>query len=234
MRTQLPAPLGLFSANPGLISATPRCAKGTGRQLVLYHQGCLAGAFSFVVLLPETASCVLVLVNTKPLSDAADWIGQAFLEALLDSPERNDYLALAAEAVKGQALCYQSARDALERAREHGTLQRPLEQYCGRYYWSSERYFIDIVSHSNGIALVIQGRDDLVYRLKHHHYDTFTWLMTDEEEFRRARFVQVPEAYKMVFKRNEVDRVESFVWQEMGGGPGVFQKSVDDVAGGEP
>ena len=75
-RSQLPTTVGDIGVNPGLVENMPLLAKHIRSRLPLWHQGSLVGATSFVMLLPETQSAVLVLTNTMALNDAADWIGQ--------------------------------------------------------------------------------------------------------------------------------------------------------------
>ncbi|KAJ1669419.1 hypothetical protein EV182_008773, partial [Spiromyces aspiralis] len=83
--------------NPWLMKEMPVLSEGIKSRLALWQQGSLVGATSFVMMLPETESAVLVLTNTMAPNDAADWIGQLLVETLLDSPVRNDYVRLASE-----------------------------------------------------------------------------------------------------------------------------------------
>lgn len=66
-----------------------------------------------------------------------------------------------------------------------GTSPKVLESYCGRCYRVSHCYFIDVVLCGDILQLSIQGRRDQSYDLEHYHYDTFAWLMDDEEEHKR-------------------------------------------------
>ena len=227
VRVQLPTQLGVLADNPGNVSKMPIVAPGAKPQHAFYHQGSLSGAYTCVILLPETRSCILVLVNTKALGDSADWIAQLLTETLLDSPEKNDYLKFATESAEGARRRYESASKSLQKTRVPGTPHKPLNQYCGRYHWTCPSYFIDIVHHDGTLRLIIQGRPDQVYKLSHYNFDTFTWLLTDEEEAKRGRFTQSDEAYKMVFVSNELHQIDSFVWQQMGGGKGTFTKSTE-------
>lgn len=94
-RSQLPATVGDIGVNPGLVEEISLLAEGIDSRLALWHQGSLVGATSFVMMLPETQSAVLVSIKTMAINDAADWIGQLLVETLLDSPVRNDYVHLA-------------------------------------------------------------------------------------------------------------------------------------------
>jgi CubicO group peptidase (beta-lactamase class C family) len=81
-RSQLPTTVGDIGVNPGLITEMPILADGIQSNLATWHQGSLVGATSFIMLLPETQSAVLVLTNTMAKNDAADWIGQLLIETL--------------------------------------------------------------------------------------------------------------------------------------------------------
>jgi hypothetical protein len=126
-RTKVPGRLGAISGNPGLVSQMPVVAEGTASQFAFYHSGTLSGFYTSTILLPETESCVIVLVNTKPLCDSADWIAQAYLETLLDPLEKNDYIKLTEESVKNQKRRYPEALETLEKARVTGTIPKPAE-----------------------------------------------------------------------------------------------------------
>ena len=132
VRAQLPTQLGAISHNPGKVSKMPVVAPGTKPQYIFYHSGSLSGVYTCVILLPESKSCVLALVNSKPLGDSADWIAQLVTETLLNSPERNDYLKYAEESAEGARSRYASASKSLEKARVPNTSHKPLHQYCGR------------------------------------------------------------------------------------------------------
>ena len=71
LRSRLPGKLGIMSDNSGL-AEMPLIGKGTPSQTIFNHAGTLSGFYSSVYLLPETKTCVVVLVNSKPICDSAD------------------------------------------------------------------------------------------------------------------------------------------------------------------
>ncbi|KAL8834454.1 MAG: hypothetical protein Q9176_007478 [Flavoplaca citrina] len=223
-RGQLPGRIGIISDNTGLVEM-PFIAKGTKPQLVLYHQGTLSGFYSSIYIMPETDSCVVSLVNTKPVCDSADWIAQYLLETLLGPDEVHDFVALTNKSVEAQKKRYRNASEDLERQRVSGTKAKPINAYLGRYFWACPRYFIDIEADADGLMLVIMGREDQKYRLRHYHFNTFTWLMTDDEEMKRGRFIQPSDTYKIVFGCNERGEIDGFTWPQMGGIQGSFTKA---------
>lgn len=119
---------------------------------------------------------------------------------------------------------YSEQKAELESWRVPNTSPKPLNEYQGRYSWKSKSFFVDIFVEDDKLKFQVMGRSDQIYCLEHYHYNTFTFLMTDDEEEERAGYVQAIGAYKFVFQTNEIDRVTGFEWVEMGGGPGLFQK----------
>jgi hypothetical protein len=226
IKTKLPATLGLLSDNPGVVSSMPVIARGARPQTIFYHQGCLSGQTTCVILMPESETCVITLTNTRSIGDSADWISQLLVEHITATPEKNDFLGLAHEGVRGQTSRYPQAREALDKDRQPNSSSSPLEDYVGRYFWSSDCYHFDVLKDGDALKLQIGSREDQIYELSHHQSDEFTWLMSDEEEQRRGRFIQSPEAYRLRFKRGENKEIVSLTWCEMGGGPGEFIKSV--------
>ena len=77
-QVHLPAALGSLGGNADLVKKTPQTGKGLPEKpAVLYHAGSLVGYLSSIILLPETKSAIIVLVNTLTNQDLVDWIGQA-------------------------------------------------------------------------------------------------------------------------------------------------------------
>ena len=93
----LPAPLGSIGTDGILVPQMPVVGRGMKKTRVWYHSGSLVGFFSSVHIIPETDSIIVVLLNSIPKNDCADWLGQFILENLLDSPEKHDYGLLAKE-----------------------------------------------------------------------------------------------------------------------------------------
>nr|KAK5437088.1 hypothetical protein LTR18_009454 [Exophiala xenobiotica] len=229
-RTHLPARVGVISDNCGLVKEMPLMGTGSKPQVILYHSGTLSGFYASVYLLPETQSCVIVLVNTKPVCDSADWIAQALLQEVLNNELRHDFVQLAKESVQAQNSRYRQATETLKKDRVEGTSCRHLSAFVGRYVWNCAIYFVEIVEQCGNLELVIMGRHDQHYTLKHHHNDSFTWLMTDEEEAKRGRFIQSAQTYKIVFNANGRGEIIGLTWPAMGGMDGNFLKSNLQVA----
>ena len=221
----LPSRVGVMSPNAGLLKDPIVLGKDTKPQVFFTHTGSLAGFTSTAILLPETQSAIVVLINTKAQCDASDFIASAVLDRLVGGSGNHDFVNLARLAMEKASQRYDEQSAELESSRIHNTSQKPLSQYEGRYYWTSRSYFVDIFVKNEVLNVRFMDRSDQEYTLKHHHYNTFTWLMTDDEEGKRARYIQATGAYKFVFETDDVERIIGFKWAEMAGGPGFFKIS---------
>lgn len=96
VQAELPAVLGTVGCDPGFMKSMSTAGKGKDIQ-IFYHQDIMAGYTTSAFLIPSTQSAIVVLKNSLSLNDAADWVGQAILEALLDVEEPNDYIEYAKE-----------------------------------------------------------------------------------------------------------------------------------------
>ncbi|KAM0513578.1 hypothetical protein ACHAPE_007628 [Trichoderma viride] len=102
IRTQLPGVVGLVGDNAGLWDLQDSPIVGTPDRplLMIHHQGSTVGYYTFIALFPDSNSAVVVLTNSIAISDAADWIGRVFIQALFDLRDDNDYVKLAEEGNK--------------------------------------------------------------------------------------------------------------------------------------
>ncbi|KAK4443555.1 beta-lactamase/transpeptidase-like protein [Podospora aff. communis PSN243] len=138
IQTQLPGVVGLQGDNPELfpIQDLPLLGAGGSPMMVYYHQGSAPGYYSALLLFPETESAIVVLTNSIPLNDAADWISQAYhASALFHFPEPADYK-------------HPADRPKL-----------PLSSYVGVYQNDAGNFFIDISEHdgsSNETSLLLR------------------------------------------------------------------------------
>ena len=139
--TELPAKAGLVGINGYECPDLPIVARGTKRQRMVYHQGSVCGSLSAVYLLPETRSAIVVLGNSFDLGDTPDWISQLLLEALLDAPERNDFVDLARRTSANALSHYPPIIEKLAKEQQKGTKMRPLEHYCGKILQRTRQLF---------------------------------------------------------------------------------------------
>ena len=181
-QVMLPSALGALSGNAELIKKMPRIGEGLANApLVFYQSGSLVGYQSSAILIPETNSAIVVLSNTLANQNAADWIAQAVLEALIDVPYPTDFVALAREAAAEDAMLFSYMHQVLVAKRVSGTLCRGLDTYVGSYENQVKTFTIEISSGEAGLCLSFNGSHD-EYELKHYHFDTFSFEM-DYQDF---------------------------------------------------
>ena len=214
--THLPTKAGLVGVNayecPG---EYPVLAKGVKPQPLIYHQGSVTGSLSAVYLLPETETAVIVLGNSFDLSDTPDWVSQLLIEALLDAPERNDFVELAERTSANALTHHQPTIDKLASERVEGTSHKPLDAYCGRYFNRLGNFVLEITRHDDdGLRMAVQGFQDTSYILHHYHYDEFFWPCDRDAESKEALYPQTAIGlHKVLFSVEPDGRVNGLTWQ---------------------
>lgn len=242
VRTQLPGIVGLVGDNAGLWDMEDSPILGTPDQplLMIYHQGSTVGYYTFIALFPDSKSAVVVLTNSIAISDAADWVGRAFIQALFDIRDNNDYVKLAKEGNRKVIKSHEDmikARDELKH-KDDGDQQIPgLEAYTGRYDNPNKPFHIVIIlseENSSELVLQFQGLKDQTYTLRYLHHNVFEWVLTHDETKRRGRYSDTSlETYLFQFEVDSCGHVNSFSWIT---GPSMPTKEVFikvDVASSE-
>ncbi|KAM5472503.1 hypothetical protein MauCBS54593_003095 [Microsporum audouinii] len=211
---ELPAPLGSMGTNTMFLPEMPLVGKGTTKKsTVWYHNGSLVGFFSSVHILPESDTIIIVLINSIPKNDCADWLGQLLLEELLGNPDKNDYVSLAEESAAGYVKMWEQLGKDFKASKKPGTNTLPLEAYAGRYYNKPRDWFIEVV-HSNGsLSFSFQGRASQKHKLEVHGEDAFSWILTEEESRNLARWpdLDVP-TYVFHFGVGEPGQIGTLRW----------------------
>jgi hypothetical protein len=174
-RIQTPGPMGQIGHNPFLMGpeGMPEVAKGRPSKLIFYHQGSMAGILTAVILIPSSKGAIIVLTNSLALNDAADWLGQLYLEAYLGVDEKNDYVALAKQTADAARHWYPNLIRQLKRGQYSGTRPRDFLEYTGDFYNKAETMMIRISLEERGtLKMGFQGLDTESFPLTHSHYDT--------------------------------------------------------------
>lgn len=209
----LPAPLGKTGTNGMLLHQMPEVGKGTKETRVWYHNGSLIGFLSSVHILPETGSIIVVLVNSTPKNDCADWLGQLILEDLLDTPEKNDYISLATESASSYDRMWAAVEDYFKkptpRAAEH---PRPLKDYVGTYYNKPGNWHIEVMEEDGFLTCYFQGRRSQFHRLQPYGCDTFSWHLTEAEALERHRWPVAVNTYIFSFAADESESIKTLCW----------------------
>ncbi|KAL8946655.1 MAG: hypothetical protein Q9222_006977 [Ikaeria aurantiellina] len=221
VHAQLPTILGAVGCNPAFMKNMP--VVGNGKDVdVFYHQGSMAGYTASAFLIPSTRSAIVVLANSLSMNDAADWVGQALLEALLDVEEPNDYVEHAKDSANAHLAKFPGMQKSFEANRIQGTEPKQLDAYVGKYYNTIGDFHLDIArsQQPEGLRLAFQGLASQIWSLEHYHLDTFLWLMSRDEAVSRARFPYSPETlYKLDFQTSDQGEVGSLLWAHDADGP---------------
>jgi len=198
----------------------PIVGGGLPSQLIYYHQGSTVGYFSNIALIPETQSAIVVLTNGIGSADAADWLGQAVLQALLEpTAQPIDYLDWSERTVAKLKEYYAGLTQQIREERKPGTRPRDLRQYEGRYFNDLRNFFVEIrpsekPAEEETLEMAFQGLESQCYELRHLHDDTFEWSMTWDERARRGRYHCLdPDFYKFTFESTEPSsEIQHLVW----------------------
>lgn len=214
-RTQLPGVVGLLGDNPTLLPLPVLGAGAPPPMLTYHHQGSAPGYYSSLFLFPSTSSAVVVLTNSLPLNDAADWLAQAYIAALFDFPSPADYVALAAmERIRPDF-------DEIRKTHPDDRPRLPLASYAGRYVNDAGNFFIDVGLRPEkpGEVLVLrfQGRGNQAYELRHVRGEVFEWSLGCDESARQLRFpVLEAEYYEVKFESGGDGRPRWLTWAGIG------------------
>ncbi|KAK3947438.1 beta-lactamase-domain-containing protein [Pseudoneurospora amorphoporcata] len=238
VRTALPDVVGLQGDNAELFSRDELPVLGSKYQpmMTYYHQGAGIGYYSAIFMFPETNSAVVVLTNSMPLNDVADWIAQVYITALFRFEDggktyldlANQYVELARRSRERKLGLVKEMRKGLENERSMAHSYPHLDQYIGQYYNSKGNFFIEIrypkdEKKSGCLELSFQGRESQCYDLRHLKDHIFEWALDYNQQAERARFtVWDPEYFKIQFNLNETRSWEAFSlnWAQGSGLPG--------------
>ncbi|KAH7143391.1 putative D-aminoacylase [Dactylonectria macrodidyma] len=230
-RTQLPNTVLGMGWNSIYVKKMPKITPRTHVGPLIAHGGSLPGYHVSIALLPEIDSSVVVCTNSIALGDVSGWVSMALVEALIDTPEPSDYLALASEAAGNAALSVKRFEAKLEAARTtagDGAPPRSREEYVGRYRDEKRGWVIDVRARDtapSGLEVAFQGLDSQAWALSHYEHDTFSWLASREEQAKRGRMVTYPlvaDHFKLHFQTGHDDgsgKIDRLLWKHEAGAP---------------
>lgn len=209
----LPEETGWIGLNEARVKKMPIIGCGTGPTQIAYHNGNMPGALSSVHIIPDTHTAIVVLANSLPFSDVPDWVGGLLLEAVLDTPEPNDFVALATEARATAIAKPLETYELMEKAQKKGTPVKPLEEYVGKYYNNIGNFYLEVSVRGNGLRICVQGFDNTCYDLHHYENDTFAWDCNREAEMQKVMFPTWYEGiHKFHFATGPDKKIDRTVW----------------------
>ncbi|KAH7133725.1 penicillin-binding protein [Dactylonectria macrodidyma] len=182
--TQIPRTVGLQGDNAELFTPDELPTLGLGLPPIFtyYHQSAGLGYFSALFTFPETLSGVVVLTNSIPLNNAADWIAQVVVSALFRFSNTADYVELAKESWNCKSANVANMKAQFEAIkRHHPSSPRPLATYTSTYHNNLRNFYTE--------------RDTQVYELRHLRNDSFEWALNLDTQARRAWFTNWDSEY---------------------------------------
>lgn len=236
VRVRLPCTLGAIGLNHDFVGKMPIVGKGIEDTTCFYHQGSANSFLSSVHLLPETESGVVVLTNSMAQNDVADWLGELYLETILNNPERNNYVQIAHNSADAALALWPAMREELAKGQEPDTPMRPAQEYVGRYYNKIGNFHIEILKEDERLVMRFQWERKIGYDLTHYHWDTFSWLITHDQDAKLGRFpVTRASFYLIQFRsyRHPHKRIDSLIWihdDKVPEGEPFFKQSDDNRA----
>lgn len=99
---------------------------------------------------------------------------------------KNDYIAIAKESAKTSVELWPKMKKDLKSRRIPNTIHKPLINYVGKYCNRIGNWCIEIFE--GGLKMCFQGNRGETYQLVDCHYDSFSWLLTRNEDVHRGRF----------------------------------------------
>ena len=220
IRTQLPGIVGVMGDNAAIMPMRdlPELGRNSPSMLTLYHQGSTAGYYSSIFLFPETESAIVVLTNSISLCDAADFIGQAYTQALFNFSDGTDYVNITRRTSQKLVSIYGDLTTAMEAQREPYTQAHLMRSYTGRFWNSLHNFVLDIQLHpiyGNCLQVAFQGLESQIYTLRHLRHETFEWSLSLDDEARRGRYhTWHADFYKFHFHTSHDGIVDTVRWAE--------------------
>ena len=234
VKAVLPERLGIIGMNTGFIGPEnmPVIGKNSPGVTVLYHHGNLVGAISSAHLIPETETAIVVMSNTMGLSDTTDWIGQLVLQTILEE-EPHDYVQLSKSSKEGSLQQFASVIEELKQGKTDIPPSQRLEAYCGRYYNAIGNFVLEITLQKDGEGLImmVQDLDEVVYELISYDKDSFYWPCDREEELCNQMMFPWTWAgvHKIEFDVTEEGDVRSLTWKHDSlASPEVFRRQTNN------
>lgn len=238
VRVCLPCTLGAIGLNHDFVGKMPVVGRGMlERTECWYHQGSANSFLSSVHLLPGTESGVVVLTNSMAQNDVADWIGELYIQTILDAPFKNDYIKLAEVSAETALSLWPAMRKELKDNRIPNTAVRPFSEYVGVHYNGIGNYHIEIFQKDGKLLMRFQREKNIAYKMTHYRYDVFSWLITHDRDAKLGRFPITRASFYLIrfdcFNNTDA-RIDSLVWihdDEVPEGEHFFKK--DTVAAEE-
>ncbi|RMZ76853.1 hypothetical protein DV738_g4730, partial [Chaetothyriales sp. CBS 135597] len=171
---------------------------------------------------------VVVCTNSIALGDVSGWTSLAVLEALIDTPQPSDFVALATEAASKNATNVSRFEASLSQARP-GDRKEPLyalKDYVGTYgdTYRDWKVVVRLNETHSALEILFKGLESQKWPLSYYGQDTqgdtFLWLASREEQAKRCRMTTYPlvaNHFKIIFKSEDSGNVVGIYWPHEAG-----------------
>ncbi|KAF2463771.1 beta-lactamase/transpeptidase-like protein [Lindgomyces ingoldianus] len=215
-RTRLPGYLSV--ASPNFTALGRKRLVQYGMQLrgmeVYHHAASIPGHFGAMYLVPSMESAVVVLTNSQPLVDPADFAAQLVLSVLLDEKPSVDFVKMAD---LGRSIAFEGYKQlakAVEEGKTDKPPSKPLVAYEGDYFNAIHNFVLSVAATGDGLSMVVQ-RKKTGFVLLPYDGDTFYWPVDREDEVcNKAMWpFTYPDWHRVYFESNANGAVERLIWR---------------------
>ena len=211
-----PSQFGKIGFNVGLVDKMPMLGHLGPRETMFYHSGGLTGYNHCFMLVPGHQAVIVVLTNSIAHGDAADWVAQTLLQAVLGVKKPVDLRPYAGEAAESWKGIHQNMAKELEKGRRTGTKEPSHAHLVGTYRHETGALHLQVSkSEEDGtLRFNIDGPTDQEHVLSHYHDDTFIFLPSSaDDRLSRGLFHYGTAAWLLHFTRSNITgEVDRIVW----------------------
>ncbi len=182
-----------------------------------------------LIIFPETKTVIVVLSSGLNMGDSSDFTAAVLMQELFQLKLRVDIRSMVLKECTARTQAFQ---DIVAEWRDHrnvseSVLERPAEEYVGKYAALGITLEVRQRKHSDGLELVLNGREDMVENLDHYNEDMYSYLPTDRDTWLRYGWLDWD--YYLVgilhFRRDANSRVHHLTWTwERGCDPAFFDR----------
>ncbi|KAI2462928.1 beta-lactamase/transpeptidase-like protein [Annulohypoxylon bovei var. microspora] len=180
-----------------------------------------------VHLFPETMSAVVVLGSGLNLGDPSDFTAAVMIQALFDLKERIDIMPMVLYECKVRQRDFMSLVDDWNKHRDVSVVEYPAKEYVGQYTGLGITLTVREKTHSGGLQLIFNGKEDIMQNLEHYNEDMYSYQPTNRDNWLRGGWLDWD--YYMVgilqFQRDMNGQVSGATWVwERGCDAALFNK----------
>lgn len=235
--TQLPGNLSSPSINSILMKIKKKAGRSfgvaNGGRLIFHQVANFTGYSGSMFLDPQSQSAIFVLVNSLPLFDVADTIGQILLGSIFDEQDPPNYVDLAKSIKTTNINLYDMYANALGAMRTKKKPSLLLEEFEGEYCNDSKIMCYTVSVHADTqLRVSAKGSKFTHYLLDPWGGDVFCLCPNRALELAQSRWpFTLPKSRIFTFECRE-GRVLGFTWHHdntPGSKPEIFSRATETL-----